>query len=173
MWMMKQFSRLFKTRLRKHSGTAPGTPFKETVEEAGQNPNEAKNKVNSAANEIYQNADRVSADWRLPPAVVSGLPGGLTVTLNYEDPELVGRVIRALAAPQESGTGVLTPMSTPAPIFPLVYQPAGVRPLRRMVPRSARETMPAPGSRSDTRPPYSIVYCRELGDLLLVSNPKC
>ncbi|MYE40802.1 MAG: hypothetical protein F4X27_11345 [Chloroflexi bacterium] len=75
--------------------------LKETVEEAGQNPNEAKNKVDSAANEIYQNADRVSADWRLPPAVVSGLPGGLTVTLNYEDPELVGRVIRALAAPQE------------------------------------------------------------------------
>ena len=77
--------------------------LKATVEDAGKNPNEAKNKIDQAANEIYQNADRVSADWRLPPAIIEGLPGGITVSLNYEDPELIGRVIRAIAAPREDG----------------------------------------------------------------------
>ena len=76
-------------------------PLKVKVEAAGKNSNEAKNKIDLAANEIYQNADQVSADWRLPPAVISGLPGGITVALNYEDPEMVGQVIRAIAAPQQ------------------------------------------------------------------------
>ena len=75
--------------------------LKVTACTAGQNPNEAKNKIDAAANEIYQNADQVSADWRLPPAVIEGLPGGITVSLNYENPELIGRVIRALVAPVE------------------------------------------------------------------------
>ena len=76
-------------------------PLKATVEDAGKNPNEAKNKIDQAANEIYQNADRVSADWRLPPAIIAGLPGGITVSLNYEDPEAIGRVILALSAHRE------------------------------------------------------------------------
>ena len=76
------------------------------AKDASQNPHEAKNKVDHAADEIYRNAGRVSADWRLPPAVVAGLPGGLTVSLNYDDPESIGRVIRAISAPQENeGTG--------------------------------------------------------------------
>lgn len=82
-------------------------PLRSAAEDAGQNPNEAKNKVDLAANEILQNAERVSASWRLPPAVITGLPGGMMVSLNYEDPESIGRVIRALSAPQEgenSGT---------------------------------------------------------------------
>ncbi len=73
------------------------------AEAAHKNPHEAKNKVDRAADEIYRNAGRVSADWRLPPAVVAGLPGGLTVSLNYDDPESIGRVIRAISAPQENG----------------------------------------------------------------------
>ena len=76
------------------------------AKDASQNPHEARNKVDHAADEIYRNAGRVSADWRLPPAVVAGLPGGLTVSLNYDDPESIGRVIRAISAPQENeGTG--------------------------------------------------------------------
>ena len=74
--------------------------LKGKAEAAGKNSNEAKNKIDLAANEIFQNADQVSADWRLPPAVITGLPGGITVALNYEDPELVGQVIRAIVAPQ-------------------------------------------------------------------------
>lgn len=60
---------------------------------------EAKNKINAAAKEIVEKSDQVHAEWQLPPAVVSGLPGGITVSLNYEDPESIGRVIRAIAAP--------------------------------------------------------------------------
>ena len=71
------------------------------AQEAGQNHNESKNKINLAANEIFQNAERVSADWKLPPAVITGLPSGMTISLNYEDPESIGRVIRAISAPQE------------------------------------------------------------------------
>ena len=63
---------------------------------------EAKNKINLAANEIFRNADQVDAVWRLPPAVVTGLPDGISVALNYEDPESIGRVIRAIAAPKEN-----------------------------------------------------------------------
>ena len=75
--------------------------LKEATEGAGHNANEAKNKVDLAAREIFENAERVSADWKLPPAVVAGLPGGLTVALNYEDPEAIGRVIRAISGFQE------------------------------------------------------------------------
>ena len=77
--------------------------LKMEVESAGQNLHEARNKIDLAANEIYRDADRVSADWRLPPAVIAGLPGGIMIALNYENPELIGRVIRAIAAPREDG----------------------------------------------------------------------
>lgn len=73
--------------------------LKLAVEGAGKNLPEAKSKVDRAANEIFQNADKVATDWKLPPAVITGLPGGITVSLNYEDPESIGRVIRAIAAP--------------------------------------------------------------------------
>ena len=59
---------------------------------------EAQNKINQAAKEIYENAATVSANWKLPPAVISGLPGGVTVALNYDNPEAIGRVIKELAA---------------------------------------------------------------------------
>ena len=75
--------------------------LKTAVESVGKSVPEAKSKINLAANEIYENADRVQTEWKLPPAVISGLPGGITVSLNYEDPESIGRVIRAIAAPQE------------------------------------------------------------------------
>ena len=73
--------------------------LKTAVEAADKNLPEAKNKVDLAANEIFQRSEAVSADWKLPPAVITGLPGGLTVLLNYEDPESIGRVIRAISAP--------------------------------------------------------------------------
>ena len=57
---------------------------------------EATNKINQAAREIHDNAEQVSADWRLPPAVVSGLPSGLTVAIY--DPNVIGQVIKELAA---------------------------------------------------------------------------
>ena len=60
---------------------------------------EAQSKINQAAREIYQHADEVSADWKLPPAVITGLPGGMAVMLNLESPEDIGRVVRAIAAP--------------------------------------------------------------------------
>lgn len=60
--------------------------------------NEAKNKIELAAKEIHDNADEVFAAWKLPPATVHGLPGGVTVNLNFDNPEAIGRVIRAIAA---------------------------------------------------------------------------
>ena len=62
---------------------------------------EAKLKINEAAKEIYENADDVSADWKLPPAVITGLPNNLTVSL-YQNPEALAQTIKALAAPSES-----------------------------------------------------------------------
>ena len=64
----------------------------------GKSVHESKSKVNFAAKEIVDNSEHVNAEWKLPPAVVAGLPGGITVSLNYEDPESIGRVIRAIAA---------------------------------------------------------------------------
>ena len=78
--------------------------LKVAVETAGKNLPESKSKINLAANEIFQHADQVSADWKLPPAIVSGLPGGITVSLNYDDPESIGRVIRAISAAPEDST---------------------------------------------------------------------
>ena len=75
-------------------------PLTSVVNSVGKNPPEAKNKITASAREIYEKADEVSADWKLPPAVISGLPGGLTVSLNYEDPEKIGQVIRALVPPR-------------------------------------------------------------------------
>ena len=66
---------------------------------------EAQSKINQAAREIYQNADEVSADWKLPPAVITGLPGGMAVMLNLDNPESIGRVIRAIAAPTDDDAG--------------------------------------------------------------------
>lgn len=63
--------------------------------------NEAKNKIDQAAKEIMSNADKVSANWKLPAAVIHGLPGGATAHINLEDPEAIGRVIRAIAAPPD------------------------------------------------------------------------
>ena len=60
----------------------------------------ARNNINAAAKEIYDNAEEVSAEWKLPPAIISGLPNGLTVAL-YNSPEAIGRVIKELAAPSE------------------------------------------------------------------------
>ena len=60
---------------------------------------EATNKINQAAREIHDNAERVSADWRFPPAVVSGLPSGLTVAIY--DANVIGQVIKELAAPPD------------------------------------------------------------------------
>lgn len=74
-------------------------PLREAVELVGKNLPEAKNKITQAANEIDKNADQVSANWNLPPAVVSGLPGGITISLNLDSPESIGRVIRAISAP--------------------------------------------------------------------------
>ena len=75
--------------------------LKAAFEIAGKGPhesNEAKNKIELAAKEIHDNADEVFAAWNLPPATVHGLPGGLTVNLNFDNPEAIGRVIRAIAA---------------------------------------------------------------------------
>ena len=66
---------------------------------------EAQSKINQAAKEIYEHSDSVSANWRLPPAVITGLPGDLAVSLNYDNPEAIGRVIRELASsPEDSAT---------------------------------------------------------------------
>ena len=49
-------------------------------------------------------AERIGV-WRLPPAVITGLPGDLVVSLNYDNPEAIGRVIRELASsPEDSAT---------------------------------------------------------------------
>ena len=66
---------------------------------------EAQSKVNQAAREIYQHAEEVSADWKLPPAVITGLPGGMAVLLNLESPEDIGRVVRAIATPNADDEG--------------------------------------------------------------------
>ena len=66
------------------------------VEGVGKNFHESKNRIDQAAKEIYENSDGVSTHWQLPPAIISGLPGGMMVSLNYEDPESIGRVVRAL-----------------------------------------------------------------------------
>ena len=80
-------------------------PLKTAMETVNKSFPEARGKVNQAAKEIYEKADTVSADWKLPPAVISGLPGGVTVALNYDSPEAIGRVIKELvAAPGSSAT---------------------------------------------------------------------
>ena len=63
--------------------------------------NEAKNRIEQAAKEIVANADKVSVNWKLPAAVIHGLPGGATAHINLDDPEAIGRVIRAIAAPPD------------------------------------------------------------------------
>ena len=78
-------------------------PLESVAHENNLSVSEAQNKINAAAREIHDHADEVSADWRLPPAVVRGLPRGLTVTLY--DPNVIGQVIKELAAsPEESNT---------------------------------------------------------------------
>ena len=44
--------------------------------------------------------EQVSTDWKLSAAVISGLPGGLTVAL-YDNLEAIGRLIKELAAPSD------------------------------------------------------------------------
>ena len=60
---------------------------------------EAQTKINQAAREIHDHADDVSANWKLPLAVMSGLPNGLTVA--FYETEAIGQVIKQLAAPPE------------------------------------------------------------------------
>ena len=60
---------------------------------------EAKTKINQAAREINDHADAVSANWKLPLAVMSGLPNGLTVA--FYETEAIGQVIKQLATPPE------------------------------------------------------------------------
>ena len=67
-----------------------------TLQDTGKSVPEAKGRIERAAAEIYENAEEVSANWKLPPAVIRGLPGGLTVSLYHDDPEAIGRVIKAL-----------------------------------------------------------------------------
>ena len=76
--------------------------FEQVVKNTGKPVPEAQNKVNLAAREIHDKSEQVSANWKLPPAIVHGLPGGITVSLNYNDPESIGRVIRELASPPET-----------------------------------------------------------------------
>lgn len=76
--------------------------LKTAIEGVGKSLPEAKSKVDRAANEIFENADKVAVEWQLPPAIITGLPGGIAVSLNYEDPESIGRVIRAIAAAPEA-----------------------------------------------------------------------
>lgn len=79
-------------------------PLEDVARENSLSLSEAQNKINAAAREIHDHADEVSADWRLPPAVVSGLPSGLTVAIY--DPKVIGQVIKELAAPpDEANTG--------------------------------------------------------------------
>lgn len=63
--------------------------------------NEAKSKIEHAAKEIHDTADAVATEWNLPPATIHGLPGGAIVHLNFDNPEEIGRVIKAIAAPPD------------------------------------------------------------------------
>ena len=84
----------------KHSTAALQTAF----QNAGKGDpafNEAKPKIEGAAKDIYNHADSVSAEWKLPVAVIRGLTGGMTVDLNIDDPNVLGQVIRALAPPPD------------------------------------------------------------------------
>lgn len=71
-------------------------PLENVLQGTGISVSEANNKIDQAAKEIYEDAEEVSANWKLPPAVISGLPGGLTVSLYHDNPEAIGRVIKAL-----------------------------------------------------------------------------
>ena len=75
-------------------------PLQNAAKEHNLNIPEAQSKINAAAKEIYDNAEDSSAEWKLPPAVVRGLPNGLTVAL-YDSPEAISRVIKELAAPSD------------------------------------------------------------------------
>ena len=77
-------------------------PLEDVARENSLSLSEAQNKINAAAREIHDHAEEVSADWRLPPAVVSGLPSGLTVAIY--DPKVIGQVIKELAAPPEQAS---------------------------------------------------------------------
>ena len=76
-------------------------PLEEALQDTSNSIPEAKNKIDQAAKEIYENAEEVHVNWKLPPAVISGLPGGLTVSLFHDSPEAIGRVIRALVDAQD------------------------------------------------------------------------
>ena len=75
-------------------------PLQNAAIDHGLHTPEAQSKINAAAKEIYDNAEDSSAEWKLPPAVVRGLPNGLTVAL-YDSPEAISRVIKELAAPSD------------------------------------------------------------------------
>lgn len=73
--------------------------LKVASEAAGKNNNEARNGVNAAAKEIHEKASDVSAHWQLPPATIRGLPSGVTIDMNSDDPAFIAQVVRALAQP--------------------------------------------------------------------------
>ena len=75
-------------------------PLQNAAKEHNLNIPEAQSKINAATKEIYDNGEDSSAEWKLPPAVVRGLPNGLTVAL-YDSPEAISRVIKELAAPSD------------------------------------------------------------------------
>lgn len=60
---------------------------------------EVREKINTAAKRIYENADNGSVTWRLPTAVIRGLPNGLEVEY-YDDPELLLDKVLALPSPK-------------------------------------------------------------------------
>ena len=74
-------------------------PLRTDADEHGINIHQARNGINQDAKDIHDHAEEVSANWRLPVAVVSGLPDGLAIALY--DTEAIGRVIKELAAPPD------------------------------------------------------------------------
>lgn len=61
--------------------------------------NEAKGKIDKAAEEILNNAEKSSVNWRLPAAVVRNLPNGAAVDIY--DSTILPDVLKALRAPSD------------------------------------------------------------------------
>ena len=74
-------------------------PLQISAKENNMSVPEAQAKINAAAKEIHEHAEEVSANWKLPTAVIGGLPNGLTVA--FYDTEAIGQVIKQLAAPPD------------------------------------------------------------------------
>ena len=84
-----------------HAAEALQTAFR-NIDKGDPESNEAKNRIEHAAKNIHDNADAVSTEWKLPPpATIQGLPGGMSINLNINDPVALAQVIRAIAAPPD------------------------------------------------------------------------